>query len=65
VDRAGLSAASGGTTGDDALPVTARTCRWSQCLGPDRAEVVFSDTADVQRRSAALQALLRQWIALV
>jgi hypothetical protein len=36
-----------------------------QWLGPDRAQVVFSHTADVQRRSAALQALLQQWIALV
>jgi len=36
-----------------------------QWRGPDRAQVVFSDTADVQRRSDALQALVRQWIALV
>lgn len=36
--------------------------RW---LGPDRAQVGFADAGDLARRTPALQALLRRWIALV
>ena len=34
-------------------------------LGPDRARVAFADTADLRRRQAAFEALLRQWIRLL
>lgn len=36
--------------------------RW---LAPDRAQILFADAADVTQRSGTLQALLRQWIAVV
>ncbi|MGJ4728893.1 DUF1801 domain-containing protein [Luteimonas sp. SDU101] len=36
-----------------------------QWLAADRAQIVFADADDVQRRGGALQALLRQWIAMV
>ncbi|MGJ4803223.1 DUF1801 domain-containing protein [Luteimonas sp. SDU82] len=36
-----------------------------QWLAADRAQIVFADADDVQRRGDALQALLRQWIAMV
>lgn len=34
-------------------------------LGPDRARVVFADMADLRRRQAAFEAVLRQWIRLL
>ncbi len=34
-------------------------------LGPDRAQVVFADMADLRRRQAAFEAVLRQWIRLL
>lgn len=34
-------------------------------LGPDRAQVLFADAGDLARRTGALQALLRRWIAMV
>lgn len=36
-----------------------------QWLAPDRARMLFADAADVARRSAPLQALLRRWIAAI
>jgi len=37
-----------------------KLARW---LGKDRAVVTFADRADVKKQRAALQALLRSWIA--
>lgn len=34
-------------------------------LGPDRARVAFADMADLRRRQAAFEAVLRQWIRLL
>jgi hypothetical protein len=34
-------------------------------LGPDRARMAFADMADLRRRQAAFEAVLRQWIRLL
>ncbi|MGN7833118.1 DUF1801 domain-containing protein [Pseudoxanthomonas sp. 22568] len=34
-------------------------------LGPDRARAAFADMADLRRRQAAFEAVLRQWIRLL
>jgi hypothetical protein len=36
-----------------------------QWLAPGRAQIAFADADDARRRGDALQALLRQWIAVV
>lgn len=49
-------------SGVEAVDDPAHLLQW---LGTDRARIVFADAADVRARQAALQQLVRRWIAHV